>query len=475
MFVVVCDVQSLIIPGRPKMNNKSITISKNQLVVRNKQNLKTKKKPLASNQMVVLSKNIPITKSFTVSKKPLKVNGKTSAKGAVVTVKHCELIDDINTPTSYNGGFILNKFSVNPGLKDSFPWLYKMALNFESYQFKDIKYYFKPTLSTLYSGNIYMAAQYDIDAGDPEGKVDMMQIQGSKEGPLYQPFNFALAKGKGGISNQKTYKVRAGNITGELELYDSANFFVAFNAVFNSSTGTYPSSLYIGELWCEYELEFVIPVGKTSRVQLANIESLSWRGSTTGTSSAMVYGTGVKNFIGKLASAGLKYFESKVGNGYYLSTAKTCTKMLSTLLTYTAGTPAVPKLSLISYRNDKSSYLDDSTYGKSDNDEFGDPVTVYNLYEAGTLDNLNVQLPVSNTTAATLPSGTPFVTTKEYVISGTQALSRHFVRMKPETILLIEGQGTGTIQAGYTWLDFTDYDISDHAVLGFSTVGEQQS
>jgi len=447
--------------------NKNKILSKNLVVVRNGKN-KRRVNLSKNSQIQVIPYKAPVSINYAIKPKTMKVTGKSTSKGIVVTVRHCELIKDITTPNQYGGGFVLSKVSVQPGLKACFPWLSNLSRSFESYQFNSVRYIYKPAVATSLNGTVIMTAQYDIESTDPENHKDMVQIQGTKESSPYKILSFDLSRGKGGISNQKTYKIRNGPVNGDLELYDSANFYIAFDGITNSSFAAV-ANLNIGELWVEYVVDMVVPVGKTSVNQIANIESLSGTSSFINPTSRLFLGTKMaSNFVGKLASAGLSYIEDAVNGSYNLFTNKNINKALRFIQTYSSGTPNTPMVQLLSWK--QSGLVLDEDNGIS-NDEILDPTNLVTLAQAGS--NL-VQITTAITLSAfsKLDSSNRGVTKTDFVSNGTQIITNFWVRAVAGDAIQFYGLGTGVPSAA-NWFYMTDHDLSQNFLINSEILGDQ--
>lgn len=314
-----------------------------------KLNKKKNSKNTNNSQLTVIKTKMPVTTSYKVKPKIRKISGRNNDNTIVVAVRHTEFLHDIATPDEYSGGFVLNSANLNPGLKGVFPWLSKMSLAFESYCFQSVKFTYKPATSTLTKGVIFFAATYDVASTPPEGKADILEIEGCVESTPYSMLQFNCKKGSSGLNVQKTYKIRDGAINRnytDLRLYDCGRVYIGYSGISESGV---TSKLNIGELWVEYNVEFYLPVGNTSRIQLNNIETLTCYGNSFYTPSILYpFGTRFLDRIqGKFKDAGLKLVENN--KGYLLETAKTIAKSIWTSVSGTIGAPLPLLLELFKY------------------------------------------------------------------------------------------------------------------------------
>jgi hypothetical protein len=77
-----------------------------------------------------------------------------------------EPIGVLNGSTSFSS----QSFSIQPGLKDVFPWMEGFGNKYEFYRFKHLEFYYKPMVSSFatqgQSGKVIMSADYDSASGD---------------------------------------------------------------------------------------------------------------------------------------------------------------------------------------------------------------------------------------------------------------------------------------------------------------------
>ena len=94
-------------------------------------------------------------------------------KGArVITIKDRHFIGDVLKKGDIPAGKIqVDEFRLNPADATAFPWLSDIALHFESYVFKKLKFELKPNLPTSTAGNMLAVMDYDA-ADDPPSDRD---------------------------------------------------------------------------------------------------------------------------------------------------------------------------------------------------------------------------------------------------------------------------------------------------------------
>lgn len=171
----------------------------------------------------------------------------------------------VSSPTP--GTFLLQKFTINPGLPATFPWLSQIAASFESYKPRGIIFEYKSTSGESVGstntalGAVVMAAQYNSFAPDPTSRY---QQEAFPNAVSVAPFQDALCgvECKPGLRNSNSLFVRNPSTVTPVglasdALFDLADFFI-------SSDGCQGSSVALGELWVTYSIELFNPVLTTA-------------------------------------------------------------------------------------------------------------------------------------------------------------------------------------------------------------------
>lgn len=174
-------------------------------------------------------------------------------RGGII-VRHREFIADIPAATT----FTLKKFSLNPGLFETFPWLAQIAASFEQYKLRGMLFEYVSTssdalLSTAAStalGSVMMATDYDVADPSPADKRTMLNSEFASSSKPSNSFIHPI-ECKKSLTAQNILYTRNGQILPDfdLRLYDFANFYIATDGM-QAATGN------IGELWVTYEIEF---------------------------------------------------------------------------------------------------------------------------------------------------------------------------------------------------------------------------
>lgn len=176
------------------------------------------------------------------------------SNGDRMTVIHSEYIGDITGDT---GPFVVSKtLALNPGIDSSFPWLNQIASRFESYRFKKLNYRFNTERPTTESGFLAIVPDYDATDPAPGDKVTAFQYEGVGKSSPWQ--NLLQVNTPANLNRRKSYFTRlaALNANENLGLYDSGNIFIC--------VGGNSGAVSLGQLWCDYVVEFMTPQLDTS-------------------------------------------------------------------------------------------------------------------------------------------------------------------------------------------------------------------
>lgn len=162
-------------------------------------------------------------------------------------IRHREFLSDITGSVA----FAVNTFQVNPGLVGSFPWLSRIAGNYESYVFENLRFHYGTEASTASTGSLIMSLDYDPSDSAPTTKMQALTYRGAVRSSPWAPCLHTSIRED--LTKRKTYYVRAGGLTPGLDvtLYDTGNLYVI--------TVGQGAATVIGELWVEYDIRLMTP------------------------------------------------------------------------------------------------------------------------------------------------------------------------------------------------------------------------
>lgn len=171
---------------------------------------------------------------------------KSNDDGSIV-VSHREYLSDVTG----NSTFTVNSYSVNPGLITSFPWLSRVARNYESYRFRKLHYIYETQASTATAGSVQMAIDYDAQDDPPVSKIEIMSYHNAVRSPLWTDCRFdSDFKDTNPLSHTRFIRLGGAPTGTDIKTYDIGQFHI--------STVGGPDST-VGELYVEYEVMFLTP------------------------------------------------------------------------------------------------------------------------------------------------------------------------------------------------------------------------
>lgn len=174
--------------------------------------------------------------------------GGGSAGDARITVKHSERILSITGSTA----FAVASLALNPGLALTFPWLRNLALDYEFYQFKQLRFRYVPRANQTIDGNVTMAVDFDAADAAPGSDDAISAYHGSVSSPPREPFTLTCSPADmRGLLLQ--HKIRYGPLPANLDIttYDVGNLWISTNA--------FAAATLAGYLWVDYVVDLITP------------------------------------------------------------------------------------------------------------------------------------------------------------------------------------------------------------------------
>lgn len=145
-----------------------------------------------------------------------------------VRITHKEFLGDVNSSVL----FALGSYALNPGIAATFPWLSQIAKCFQKYEFRGLAFVFKSTAATALNstntalGTIIGATQYSVYANDPNGKQQMLNLAGARDGKPSES-NIYPVECSRKDSLTKNLLVRTGVVSDDMQKYDAGKFHLA--------------------------------------------------------------------------------------------------------------------------------------------------------------------------------------------------------------------------------------------------------
>ena len=172
---------------------------------------------------------------------------------ARVLIRHREFIGDVKGST----GFASVKYSINPGLDETFPWLSEVGNNYESYRFRRLVFEYSTIKGSTAAGSFMMYIAFDASDGGPTDKIEAFSHQGAVKGPTWAP-NIVLDASRANLEKFGTQRfIRSALKAGtDIKTYDVGNLWLCTSGQADTSA--------MGELYVTYELELMTPQMHTS-------------------------------------------------------------------------------------------------------------------------------------------------------------------------------------------------------------------
>jgi hypothetical protein len=173
-------------------------------------------------------------------------NFKQTSRDSII-VRHREYLQDVSGSVA----FTAITYSINPALIGTFPWLYSVANQYESYLFRKLHFIYEPACSTSTAGTIILCVDYDATDAAPSTKSQAMTYHNAVRSAAWEPVCYKAAVED--LSKFKRRYTRAGALpaNADVKMYDVGNLFLCTSI----ETGT----AIIGELYVEYEVELQTP------------------------------------------------------------------------------------------------------------------------------------------------------------------------------------------------------------------------
>jgi hypothetical protein len=166
-----------------------------------------------------------------------------------INLKHREFVQDVQ---SIDDGFNCRTFAINPGLSRLFPWLSKIAKNYETYTFNSLAFAFVPACATDNYGSLMMVVDPDASDEDPRDKASMLLQSNTVQTSVWK--SCVHTPKKADLQRIRQRYVRSGAYTGDIKTYDAGKLHVA-----NQGCGV--TNFSMGSLWCAYDVTLNTPCG----------------------------------------------------------------------------------------------------------------------------------------------------------------------------------------------------------------------
>lgn len=213
-------------------------------------------------------------------------------ESGTVTLTRREFVTDVFGPAHINGTdgavfpFVVQSYSINPGLESLFTWASQIASNYESYELKQCILTYRSTTTDIGSsttgqcGTVIMATNYNPAAGPFTDKVAMMEYDAAMSCKTTESMSHGVECDPKKLAGTRQRYVRSSAISGQdLKSYDHGLFQLA---VANSPESF--ANQQIGELWISYTVTLRTPKFYTGRGKAISQDIFAASSNMPGTS-----------------------------------------------------------------------------------------------------------------------------------------------------------------------------------------------
>jgi hypothetical protein len=193
-----------------------------------------------------------------------------------VKVTHREYLGELSGSVAFSA----TSYSINPGLQSTFPWLARIASQYESYQFKKLCVEFETEKSSATAGSVMMAIDFDASEAAPVNKQQLMSFHNAVRTAVWSACKYEASQGDLSKFGPRRY-VRQGTVAStDIKTYDVGNLILATQGCADTSV--------LGEIYLSYEIEFQTPQFNLTDSISASCARISSGGTV---SRAAPYGT----------------------------------------------------------------------------------------------------------------------------------------------------------------------------------------
>lgn len=176
---------------------------------------------------------------------------RTSASDGSVRIHHVELLDSVTATNGVTYPTSAARYEINPGLRDTFPWLSQEAVGFQEYVVNRMCIHYTPVINVTASGSVLMVADYSVTDPPPDTERAASSYSGFQTTLLY---NFATLEIDVKRFIHHKLQVRLGEVGADPRLYDGCVVYIGTHDVALST-----SPAIAGKLWIEYDVTLRTP------------------------------------------------------------------------------------------------------------------------------------------------------------------------------------------------------------------------
>lgn len=147
--------------------------------------------------------------------------------------------------------FTVSKISINPGLAQSFPWLSRQAVSWETYRFNSLRYCYYTRVGSATGGSVILAPDYDAKDSNPASEMDASSYVGCAEDVSWKDITCTLrSEGMHALGPKKYTRQGSVQANEDIKTYDVGSLFVC---TLDGVAGP------AGNLWVEYDITLTNP------------------------------------------------------------------------------------------------------------------------------------------------------------------------------------------------------------------------
>lgn len=172
----------------------------------------------------------------------------TQGKKKSTIVSHREFLANLEGNLTYE----VSAYALNPGLSETFPWLFNTAKNYEKYRVKKFIVELLTNSGSSASGTYGLAIDYNAADPAPNTEQQLMAFQGATNSSVWNSCILRSDKFNIGSAYKELF-VRTGNVPAgeDLKTFD-------FGTLYAYTTGSANDAL-LGKIYVDYEIEFFTP------------------------------------------------------------------------------------------------------------------------------------------------------------------------------------------------------------------------
>lgn len=187
-----------------------------------------------------------------------------------MTVKHTEFCGTLDRHTAAiesrdpatgekepGSGMIL---PLNAGEGITFPWLNSVAMRYEKYRFKSLKFFYVPSISKMYGGAVAMCPIYDPADTPPTSRRELYNAEGAVHAPVHEHLSLTIPERR--LNETKFNRGNHKDLidANELRLSDLGYLTITlFDLDSSLATTIQAAAAAYGDVFVEYEVELISP------------------------------------------------------------------------------------------------------------------------------------------------------------------------------------------------------------------------